>query len=290
MRSQTDADAEEGIIARQAQLNAATEAFDAASLALEETDQRIEAFRTKRSETERSIDAEQEALQGAQQTLSRLDAQRRALITELQQRQNREAQLRQDLTDAEGRAAEERSVIDEANQMLNLARHQVESDEGLREDLETARAQAREQVRQCRQAKQQADVALNRSEVRHRELLTQREALSQSIARAREQVSSYEQREASIRGEMPTDENPDLAAQQELSELLERRLVVESQLTLARQGLSELESALRSKEQARMEAEQAVAGVQTRSEGPALSWQRQESAWSKLTSRSPIWR
>lgn len=270
MRSQTDADAEEGIIARQAQLNAATEAFDAASLALEETDQRIEAFRTKRSETERSIDAEQEALQGAQQTLSRLDAQRRALITERQQRQNREAQLRQDLTDAEGRAAEERSVIDEAKQMLNLAQHQVESDEGLREDLETARAQAREQVRQCRQAKQQADVALNRSEVRHRELLTQREALSQSIARAREQVSSYEQREASIRGEMPTDENPDLAAQQELSELLERRLVVESQLTLARQGLSELESALRSKEQARMEAEQAVAGVQTRSEGARL--------------------
>ena len=103
--------------------------------------------------------------------------------------------------------------------------------------------------------------------MRHRELLTQREALSRSIERAREQVTSYEQREASIRGEMPTEENPDLAAQQELSELLERRLAVESQLTQARQGLSELESALRSKEQSRMEAEQAVAGVQTRSEG-----------------------
>jgi chromosome segregation protein len=202
--------------------------------------------------------------------LSRLDTQRRALIAEREQRENRVAQLRQDLTDAEARAAEEQSVIDEAKQMLNRAQHQVEADEGLRETLETSRTRAREQVRQCRHEKQQADVALNRSEVRHRELLTQREALSRSIERAREQVTSYEQREASIRGEMPTEENPDLAAQQELSELLERRLAVESQLTQARQGLSELESALRSKEQSRMEAEQAVAGVQTRSEGARL--------------------
>jgi chromosome segregation protein len=270
MRSRGEADAEQGIIARQSQLNAVAEAFEVASRALDGTDTRIEEFRVKRTETERTIDAEQEVLQVAQQTLSRLDTQRRALIAEREQRQNREAQLRQDVTDAEARAAEEQSVIDEAKQMLNRAQHQVESDEGVREALETARTQAREQVRQCRQEKQQADVGLNRSEVRHRELLTQREALSRSIERAREQVTNYEQREASIRGEMPTQENPDLAAQQELSELLERRLAVESQLTQARQGLSELESALRSKEQSRMEAEQAVAGVQTRSEGARL--------------------
>jgi chromosome segregation protein len=270
MRSRGEADAEQGIITRQSQLNAVAEAFEVASRALDGTDTRIEELRVKRAETERTIDAEQEVLQVAQQTLSRLDTQRRALIAEREQRQNREAQLRQDVTDAEVRAAEEQSVIDEAKQMLNRAQHQVESDEGVREALETARTQAREQVRQCRQEKQQADVGLNRSEVRHRELLTQREALSRSIERAREQVTNYEQREASIRGEMPTEENPDLAAQQELSELLERRLAVESQLTQARQGLSELESALRSKEQSRMEAEQAVAGVQTRSEGARL--------------------
>ena len=270
MRSRGEADAEEGIIARQAKLNAVSEAFEVASRDLEDTDSHIEELRAKRAETERTIDAEQEVLQGAQQTLSRLDTQRRALIVEREQRQNREAQLRQDLTDAEARATEEQSVIDEAKQMLNRAQHQVESDEGMRETLKTARTQAREQVRQCRQEKQQADVALNRSEVRHRELLTQREALSRSIERAREQVTSYEQREASIRGEMPKEENPDLAAQQELSELLERRLAVEAQLTQARQGLSELESALRSKEQSRMEAEQEVVGVQTRSEGARL--------------------
>ena len=270
MRSRGEADAEEGIIARQAKLNAVSEAFEVASRDLEDTDSHIEELRAKRAETERTIDAEQEVLQGAQQTLSRLDTQRRALIVEREQRQNREAQLRQDLTDAEARATEEQSVIDEAKQMLSRAQHQVESDEGMRETLETARTQAKEQVRQCRQEKQQADVALNRSEVRHRELLTQREALSRSIERAREQVTSYEQREASIRGEMPKEENPDLAAQQELSELLERRLAVESQLTQARQGLSELESALRSKEQSRMEAEQEVVGVQTRSEGARL--------------------
>ena len=272
IRARGDADAEEGIIARQSQLNAMSEALEVASRALDETDRRIEELRAKRTETERIIDAEQEALQGVQQTMSRLDTQRRALIAEREQRQNRLAQLRQDLTDAETQATEEQSVIDEAKRMRNRAQRQVESDEGARETLERARTQAREQVRQCRQQKQQADVALNRSEVRHREVLTQQEALSRSIERAREQVTSYERRETYIRGEMPAEENPDLAAQQDLSDLLERRLAVESQLTLARQGLSELESALRGKEQSRMEAEQAVAGVQTRSEGARLKF------------------
>ena len=154
--------------------------------------------------------------------------------------------------------------------MLGRARSQVASDETSREELEDQRQAARDTVRQCRQAKQQADVALNRSEVRHRELLTQREALAQSIERARQQLESYEQREASIRSEMPTEENPDREAQRELSELLEKRLGVEAQLTQARQGLSELESVLREREQTRMQAEQAVAGVQTRSEGSRL--------------------
>ena len=158
-------------------------------------------------------------------------------------------------------------MIAQAVQMLGRAKMQVESDESVRSELESARETAREHVRQSRQAKQQADVALNRSEVRNRELLTQQEALRQSIERAKQQVLSYEEREAAIRGEMPTDENPDLEAQQVLSQLLEKRLGVEAQLTQARQGLSELETTLRNREQARMAAEQSVAGVQTRSEG-----------------------
>ena len=199
-----------------------------------------------------------------------LESQKRSLIAEQEQRLARESQLRQDLSDAEVRVSEEQAVIEEATQMLGRARSQVASDETSREELEDQRQAARDTVRQCRQAKQQADVALNRSEVRHRELLTQREALAQSIERARQQLESYEQREASIRSEMPTEENPDREAQRELSELLEKRLGVEAQLTQARQGLSELESVLREREQTRMQAEQAVAGVQTRSEGSRL--------------------
>jgi len=151
-------------------------------------------------------------LQAAQQKVVQLESQKRSLIAEQEQRQARESQLNQDLSDADVRVSEEQAVIEEATQMLGRARSQVASDETSREELEDQRQAARDTVRQCRQAKQQADVALNRSEVRHRELLTQREALAQSIERARQQLESYEQREASIRSEMPTEENPDREA------------------------------------------------------------------------------
>jgi chromosome segregation protein len=69
---------------------------------------------------------------------------------------------------------------------------------------------------------------------------------------------------------MPADDNPDLEARKELSDLLEKRLGVEAKLTQARQSLSELETVLRDREQARMQAEQAASGVQSKSEGARL--------------------
>ena len=270
MRSRTQTDAEQGMIARQGRLTEITETLEKVSSNLAEVDETLATLRQQRADLEQAIDGQQEVLQSAQQTVVQLESQKRSLIAEQEQRLARESQLRQDLSDAEVRVSEEQAVIEEATQMLGRARSQVASDETSREELEDQRQAARDTVRQCRQAKQQADVALNRSEVRHRELLTQREALAQSIERARQQLESYEQREASIRSEMPTEENPDREAQRELSELLEKRLGVEAQLTQARQGLSELESVLREREQTRMQAEQAVAGVQTRSEGSRL--------------------
>ncbi len=270
MRSRTQTDAEQGMIARQGRLTEISEALEKVSSNLDEVDETLTALRQQRAELEQAIDAQQEVLQSAQQRAVQLESQKRSLIAEQEQRLARESQLKQDLSDAAVRVSEEQAVIEEATQMLGRARSQVASDETSREELEDQRHAARDNVRQCRQAKQQADVALNRSEVRHRELLTQREALAQSIERARQQLESYEQREASIRSEMPTEENPDLEAQRELSELLEKRLGVEAQLTQARQGLSELERVLREREQTRMQAEQAVAGVQTRSEGSRL--------------------
>ena len=270
MRSRTQTDAEQGMIARQSRLTEIAETFEKVSSNLAEVDETLATLRQQRADLEQAIDGQQEVLQSAQQTVVQLESQKRSLIAEQEQRLVRESQLRQDLSDAEVRVSEEQAVIEEATQMLGRARSQVASDETSREELEDQRQAARDTVRQCRQAKQQADVALNRSEVRHRELLTQREALAQSIERARQQLESYEQREASIRSEIPTEENPDREAQRELSELLEKRLGVEAQLIQARQGLSELESVLREREQTRMQAEQAVAGVQTRSEGSRL--------------------
>ena len=137
-------------------------------------------------------------------------------------------------------------------------------------DLEALREQAGSEVQRCRSLKQQADGALGTSQVKLRELLAQREALERSIERAKTQLAEYESREAALRSELPEDDNPDAAAQSELKALLDQRIVVERQLTAARQSLSELEQSLREKEQAKMVAEQAVHGVQGKSESARL--------------------
>ena len=96
IRTRSEADAEQGIIARQARLSGIVEAFDRVAAELSTTDVAISEHQALRSETEQSIDAAQESMQVAQHEASRLDAQKRALLAQREQRQAREAQLHQD--------------------------------------------------------------------------------------------------------------------------------------------------------------------------------------------------
>ena len=86
MRSRTQTDAEQGMIARQGRLTEITEALEKVSNDLAKVDETLATLRQQRADREQAIDSQQEVLQSAQQKVVQLESQKRSLIAEQEQR------------------------------------------------------------------------------------------------------------------------------------------------------------------------------------------------------------
>ena len=270
IKTSIDGQDEAGLLARQRQLTEVLEQVATKSALLGDVDSQLQSAVTALQMVESDISDKESFLDEALRQRAAAESERAAKVSEAEQRRIRVEQLQRERDETESLLTTERTLLTDAQQTLVSVKEQVGSDDKSRTDLETLREQARSEVQRCRSLKQQADGALGSSQVKLRELLAQREALERSIERAKTQLAEYESREAALRSELPEDDNPDAAAQSDLKALLDQRLVVERQLTAARQSLSELEQTLREKEQAKMVAEQAVQGVQGKSESARL--------------------
>ena len=270
IKTSIDGQDEAGLLARQRQLTEVVEQVATKSAMLGDVDTQLQSAVTALHMIESEINDKEAFLDDALRQRAAAESERAAKVSEAEQRRIRVEQLQRERDETESLLTTERTLLTDAQQTLVSVKEQVGSDDKSRTDLEALREQARSEVQRCRSLKQQADGALGTSQVKLRELLAQREALERSIERAKTQLAEYESREAALRSELPEDDNPDAAAQSELKALLNQRLVVERQLTAARQSLSELEQTLREKEQAKMVAEQAVQGVQGKSESARL--------------------
>jgi len=270
IKTSIDGQDEAGLLARQRQLTEVVGQVATKSRMLGDVDAQLQSAVTALQIVESEINDKEAFLDDALRQRAAAESERAAKVSEAEQRRIRVEQLQRERDETESLLTTERTLLTDAQQTLVSVREQVGSDDKSRTDLEALREQARSEVQRCRSLKQQADGALGTSQVKLRELLAQREALERSIERAKTQLAEYESREAALRSELPEDDNPDAAAQSELKALLDQRLVVERQLTAARQSLSELEQSLREKEQAKMVAEQAVQGVQGKSESARL--------------------
>ena len=270
IKTSIDGQDEAGLLARQRQLTEVVEQVATKSAMLGDVDTQLQSAVTALHMVESEINEKEAFLDDALRQRAAAESERAAKVSEAEQRRIRVEQLQRERDETESLLTTERTLLTDAQQTLISVKEQVGSDDKSRTDLEALREQARSEVQRCRSLKQQADGALGTSQVKLRELLAQREAIERSIERAKTQLAEYESREAALRSELPEDDNPDAAAQSELKALLDQRLVVERQLTAARQSLSELEQTLREKEQAKMVAEQAVQGVQGKSESARL--------------------
>jgi chromosome segregation protein len=249
------------VIQRQQELEQLAQQIDTLEQQVEELALALEAARDQQQQLEQQRRDNQRELQAATRQHAELSARLSAQQARLEQITARRQRLGVDITDSREQFRQEQEAMAEARLLLAAAIESMETDSRQREALLSSRDQARGQLDTVRQkARHDKDVA-HQAAMRHQALLTQLEAVKETIARTLAQASQLQERRDSLQTTLADNDNPLESLQLELEQQLELRLESEGELGRARQAVAEVEHALRQAEQLRAGTEQRAQGV-----------------------------
>ncbi len=263
LRVARDKDASAGVLQRKQELIAIGEekqALDKQVGELEEQRQnnehQLQALETQRQEIAARVAEQQSSYADLRSRLSGCEVQ-------IEQLKARKERAETELAEVQHQQLLEQEHLAEARQILQQSIENMEADterreelvaqrDGLREQLETARGQARQN------RDQRHDLA-----VRETSLSTQLSSILEGIERLKVQVARLQERRAQLREAFNIKDDPSDQYKIELEEKLEQRLAIETELNAARTEMEAVDHDMREHEKLRSELEtqlQEVAG------------------------------
>jgi chromosome segregation protein len=254
------ADQQGGVIARQQEL----ERLAAELGAEQQREEQLEQALQESQETLRRLEEQRQDSQRELQASTRLHAQASARLSaqqaKVEQITARRERINAEIDEAREQFRQEQESIAEARQLLAESIESMESDSKHREDLLSERDSARGTLDSARQKARHDKDGAHQIAMRHQSLQTQLNSMRESIARSDRQVAQLRERRDTLAASRNENDNPLEGLQAELEQQLELRLQAETELTGARQLVSEVEHKLR-------EAEQQRAAIEHRAEG-----------------------
>ena len=261
-RTRSGKDAAEGIIARQSQLETLTVDLERAREQATDMETRISELLTARAELEKQVSQTQHSQQVTVNERAEWIAEQRALATKLEQQIQRKNLLQMEIEEAEKQYEQEQQHLADSRGLLATALDQMEADAAERNRLQSERETLSEQLNRQREASREAADDLMRSELQSQNLNTQVATLREGIERMEAQMRDLESRETELYDTLPSGDDPDAENKARLTALLDQRVAAEAELNAQRARVGDIESKLRQLEQARVDQEQVVQGLQ----------------------------
>jgi len=273
VRSVHGDDSEEGVLARQAEL----EGLQTEIGSLEET----EAATAERLQASNaSVQALDQELRACRERMEKATARRAEALAALRAEEARQEQvlarrerLEKELLDLRQQFDSEQAALTDARRLLADAIEQMEGDTADREARLGQRDGLRSTLDQARSTAHRSRDAAHQAALRHQSLITQSETIRDALARSRTQVETLSQRLGELESARAANEDPLAGLRAALEEQLELRLGAEAEVTRARQALAEIEHTLRETEQARLKVEGQAAELREHLEARRLALQ-----------------
>lgn len=262
-----------GVIRRQQELNELVQQItlldqqvEAKASLLEDGIHRLKEVEGKREEAQSTLAEKQTTLSEIRAAMSTLQVQLQQLNSDLKRSSSEIAESKIQLSSDEQSLASSRNALAQALDLMaiNEAQRQTrlaERDEN-RKMLEEIRHQARNDKDSAHQ------LALQTQSI-NSQLASMRDALR----RLGNQMEALEQRRTFLRESIKQSEAPLVALKADLATQLEKRLIVEEELTAVRQSVEAVEYKLRELERKRGETEEKTEQVRTSLENVKMEWQ-----------------
>lgn len=225
-------------------LNTALNDAEAAVLAAEQEKDTLQANKTD----------EEQVLAQCRSELSALDA-------KIDQIKTRFSRTQEEIRHAEQNQLQQREALTEARQQLDVAIESMQQVEEQRETLLLERDKVRDALTVYRETAKTDREALQAVAVRAEGLRAQVNSVSSTVERLTDQVAQLEQRTESLQKAKIENEAPVADLKQGLEQQLEDRVVIETELSAARDKVEALDLNMRETEKKRSEGEQKTQSI-----------------------------
>lgn len=197
----------------------------------------------------------QQQLQSVKAESSDLFAQIKAKDIYLQQITQKQQLLSQELAENEQQLRDTNQLLEEARINLSTFSKHATQEQEQREYLLTEREQHREQLNTARQQTNTCQQKTDQSQIRVESIRNQIHYLNQNLSRLQRQLETVAERQQLLADSLNNDNDPLPELTLELQANLEKRAIVEEQLTKARQTLEAVENTLQDLEKNRQQIE-----------------------------------
>ncbi len=273
LRVSRDADAREGVLEREQQLEELRGEVARADADLQRQETQLARARERLVSLEQRRDELQEEVNRRHQEHSQLQAELQALRGRADETSLRAERLTHEVRELTDQGSEAETAVGAARARLTEATRALEALEGRRLKLEGERDELRNALTEAR-SRSQADQAHARDVAI--QLESRRSAQSSILAaleRMRAQVAQVTSRRAELSGEIAAGAAPLAEIEQSLARALDKRLEVERELRAARESMEGADASLRSLDEQRVACEGRVEEVRSAMEGARLDAQ-----------------
>jgi chromosome segregation protein len=222
---------------------------------------------------EQSRENSQRLLNGVLSSRANVSAQLSAKEAKIEQVKVRYQRIQSDLEESREQLLQEQARLTEARALWQDCLAAMESDEITREQLLGERDGNRAALDQARHTARHDKEILHQWALRKQSVKTQLDALQQGRDRLQAQVESFSERQSNLRDTLGSSSAPMAELEKLLAVELEKRLVLEEQLSQARKQVEQAQYALSQLEQQRIKIERKVDGARGELEQQKLQWQ-----------------
>ncbi|HYA39042.1 MAG TPA: chromosome segregation protein SMC [Candidatus Methylomirabilis sp.] len=227
---------------------------------LSEIDTRLQNLEDERDDLSRDLNENNRQRARLREQLGHQQAQ-------LAQLQSRGAQIQREQNEISEQMNRDQAEIASAGELLQQAEATGGTHEQQRAQLQQKRQGLQEALERARAEETERRDRLHRLEIERETVQTALDATRTSHARLEAQLQQLIARREQLSLLLSEEQDPTPGHRRQLDELLQKRLGIEERLNAARQGVTELETGLREREQARSREEQQVSEIREKLEG-----------------------
>lgn len=269
-----DTDQKGGVLAREQEIKELNELFSQKQQFVDEQGERIEQGRVLLREVEHNRENLQTEFNQHNRKLSELRSQASAKQSRLEQITNRQAHVHSEIEEISQQISDSKMLMEESTERLHTALEMIEEFSLQREQLTQERESHRGQLEEIRIKARENREHSHALEIRLRGIKTELNSTEQGIIRLKGQLEQLSHRRQQLL-EMMTDDDGDPIQQldEELEIHLESRILVEEQLSLARQRVEEVDHALREFDKQRAQIENTLQALRSELESIRIASQ-----------------